>query len=272
MCNQMKGHSSRSRSYTILLGRVVCCLAEASGQRWSYWVESVWIFFECDELGYPLFPPDPLSPTPRPTAKATMIKKAINPMIKSLANPPLPGGLPLFLTSESFSPRGPVMSLYSGGERLLYRGKGMWNKCATGRLGAVGGVSGCIPPCSSIGPSRRGAAATRRGGGDPFETAPGSMDFVYAAGEAMVDVEGKVMLRCCRLRLNRSSPGSGARCYLAVAAWPGTVAGTDLSFAFSDITNARRMRRRECVHDICSSRGVGEMTGEAKMFGGRCRY
>jgi hypothetical protein len=207
MCNPMKGHSSRSRSYTILLGRVVWCLAEAPGQRWSYWVESVLIFFfECDELGYPLFPPDSLSPTPRPTAKATMIKKAISPMTKSLTNPPLLGGLLLFLTSESFSPRGPVMSSYSGGERLLYRGKGMWNKRTTGRLGAVGGVSGCIPPCSSIRPSR-GAAATRRGGGDPFETAPGSMDFVYAAGEAMVDVEGKVMLRCCRLRLNRSSPG-----------------------------------------------------------------
>jgi hypothetical protein len=103
---------------------------------------------------------DLVNPTPKPTARPTMMSSTISAIRSTLVHPPLFATCLLFLKSENFSPLGPVTLSYSppGGGPLLWKGM---NKRGTCRFGGSCRMSGCIPPCSSMGP-RRVAAAARR--------------------------------------------------------------------------------------------------------------
>lgn len=100
-----------------------------------------------------------VNPTPKPTARPTMMSSTINAIRSTLVHPPLFATCLLFLKSENFSPLGPVTLSYSppGGGPLLWKGM---NKRATCRFVGSCGMSGRIPPSSSMGPRR-----TRRGDG-----------------------------------------------------------------------------------------------------------
>jgi len=67
---------------------------------------------------------DLVNPTPKPTARPTIMSSTINAIRSTLVHPPLFATCLLFLKSENFSPLGPVTLSYSlpGGGPLLWKG------------------------------------------------------------------------------------------------------------------------------------------------------
>jgi hypothetical protein len=169
-----------------------------------------------------------VKPTPRPTAKAITITRMIKPIQASRKKPPRLGGRWFLRSSLNFSPLGPTTSVYSvygGGFRLecSVGGNAKFKTRCIGRWCDLAGISGLMPPFSSIAPSLVGLA-TLSGDGVPLCVHPFGMgaaawssgiDSMLARFLMRVELQQPVLL------LRMFETAAGAQLYCGVARYRG---------------------------------------------------